>query len=269
MLDIKIESVNKNDLATLQNMKITLDDGREVLFHEISDYEVITSFEKVEKDFGQKTFYVYANVDSKIITSGEAIEQLKPLFKQLKEDGVSIKLLGEEKRKADLKNDMISAAAIALLLVSLSMLYMFNSFRDTFIIMSVIPFSFLGVLVGHHIMDLNLTMPSIVGSLGLAGVVVNDGIIMMTKLKTVYNVHDLVVQATKRLRPIFLTSVTTLMGLFTLMFFPSGEAAIFQTLAIALGFGLAWGTILNLIYVPTFFAVLHKNRFEKLAKKEQ
>jgi multidrug efflux pump subunit AcrB len=266
LLEIKIESVNKNDLDTLQNMKITLDDGREVLFKEISDYEIIKSFEKVEKDFGEKTFYVYANVDSKIITSGEVIAKLKSTLNDIKENDVSIKILGEEKRKNDLKNDMISATTIALLLVALSMLYMFNSFRDTFIIMSVIPFSFLGVLVGHIIMDLNLTMPSIVGSLGLAGVVVNDGIIMLTKLRTVHNVHDLVVQATKRLRPIFLTTMTTLLGLFTLMFFPSGEAAIFQTLAIALGFGLAWGTVLNLVYVPTFFAVLHRNRFEKLAQ---
>jgi multidrug efflux pump subunit AcrB len=50
------------------------------------------------------------------------------------------------------------------------------------------------------------------------------------------------------------------------MFFPIGETAIFQPLAISLGFGLAWGTILNLVYVPTFYAVLHKRRFEREAK---
>lgn len=269
LLEIKIESTNKDDLKTLEEMKIRLDDGREVLFKEVSDYEVIKSFERVEKDFGQKTFYVFANVDSKIITSGEVIKALKPTMDELKEQGISFKLLGEEQRKSDLKRDMTSATVIAMLLVSLSMLYLFNSFRDTFIIMSVIPFSFLGVLAGHLILGLNLTMPSIVGSLGLAGVVVNDGIIMLTKLRQVHNIHDLIVQATKRLRPIFLTTMTTLLGIFTLMFFPSGEAAIFQTLAIALGFGLAWGTVLNLIYVPTFFAVLHKKRFEKLAQNNQ
>jgi multidrug efflux pump subunit AcrB len=84
---------------------------------------------------------------------------------------------------------------------------------------------------------------------------------MMTYLQKVTNIDELFTQATKRLRPIFLTSITTLIGLSSLIFFPAGEAAIFQPLAIALGFGLAWGTVLNLIYVPTFFAVLHRKRF--------
>lgn len=262
LLEIRIESSNKNNLEILDELKIRLDDGKEVLFKEVSDYEIIKSFERVEKDFGQKTFYVFANVDSKIITSGEVIKILKPAMDELRNNGINFKLLGEEQRKSDLKRDMTSATIIALLLIALSMMYLFNSFRDTFIIMSVIPFSFLGVLAGHLILGLNLTMPSIVGSLGLAGVVVNDGIIMITKLRETHSLHDLIIQATKRLRPIFLTSITTLFGLFTLMFFPSGEAAIFQTLAVALGFGLAWGTILNLVYVPTFFAVLHKKRYQ-------
>jgi len=86
---------------------------------------------------------------------------------------------------------------------------------------------------------------------------------MMTYLKKVSCLEELFTQATKRLRPIFLTTITTLIGLSSLIFFPAGEAAIFQPLAISLGFGLAWGTVLNLIYVPTFFAVLHKKRFLK------
>lgn len=226
------------------------------------DFEIVKSFERVSKDFGEKTFYIYANVDTKLLTASEAIDKIQTTLDEVKKDGIKIKLLGEKKKNDELKRDMLSATAIALLLIALSMLYLFNSFRDTFIVMSVIPFSFLGVLIGHFVMDINLTMPSVIGALGLAGVVINDGIIMMTYLKTVKNREELYKEATKRLRPIFLTTITTLIGLSTLMFWPAGEAAIFQPLAISLGFGLAWGTILNLLYVPSFFAVLHKNRFE-------
>ena len=261
LLEIKIESTNKDSKQTLDSLKIPLGDGRSVALKDVVEYDIVKSFERVSKEFGEKMFYIYANVDTKIITASEAVDNLKDTLDMLKKDGVGIKLLGEKKKNDELKADMLSASAIALLLVALSMLYLFNSFRDTFIVMSVIPFSFLGVLMGHFIMDINLTMPSIIGALGLAGVVINDGIIMMTYLKKVNNMEELYVQATKRLRPIFLTTITTLIGLSTLIFWPAGEAAIFQPLAISLGFGLAWGTILNLLYVPAFFAVLHKRRF--------
>lgn len=140
------------------------------------------------------------------------------------------------------------------------MLYLFNSFRETFIVMSVIPFSILGVLIGHQIMGLNLSMPSLIGALGLAGVVINDGIIMMTYLKKAKTMDEIFVRATKRFRPIIITSVTTLIGMLSLILYPSGEAVIFQPIAIALGFGLAWGTVLNLIYLPVLFTLTHKLR---------
>ena len=267
LLEIKVESTNKDDITTLQNAKIALSDGRSVVLKDIADFEITKSFEKVDKDFGEKTFYIYSNVDTKIITAGEVLTQIQNTLDEVRETGIKLKLKGEKERSDQLKTDMLGASILSFLLIALSMLYLFNSFRDTFILMSVIPFSFLGVLVGHFIMDINLTMPSVIGALGLAGVVINDGIIMMTYLKKVTTIDGLFVQATKRLRPIFLTTITTLIGLSSLIFFPAGEAAIFQPLAISLGFGLAWGTILNLVYVPTFFAVLHRRRFAKEQEK--
>jgi multidrug efflux pump subunit AcrB len=124
--------------------------------------------------------------------------------------------------------------------------------------MSVIPFSFLGVIAGHFIMGVNLSMPSIIGMLGLSGVVINDGIIMVMNLKKAKNIEEIFFYASKRFRPIILTSVTTLIGLSSLIFFPTGQAAIFQPMAIALGFGLAWGTVLNLIYLPVIYTLVHR-----------
>ena len=103
-------------------------------------------------------------------------------------------------------------------------------------------------------------MPSMIGALGLAGVVINDGIIMMTYLKKAKTLDEIFDRATKRFRPIILTTVTTVVGMLTLILYPSGEAVIFQPIAIALGFGLAWGTVLNLIYVPILYTLTHKLR---------
>jgi len=185
---------------------------------------------------------------------------LLELKEAAKKDGIKIILKGEEEKKKELKSDMIAASGVAMLLIMLSLLYLFNSFRETFMMMSVIPFAFLGVLMGHFALGVNLSMPSIIGMLGLSGVVINDGIIMIMNLKKAKNMEEIFFYASKRFRPIVLTSVTTLIGLSSLVFFPTGQATIFQPMAIALAFGLAWGTVLNLLYLPVLYTILNQKR---------
>ncbi len=258
MLDIKIKSNSKDDFEAFKNLPITLKDNSVVRLNEIAEFQIIKSFEKVAKENGITNYFVYANVDPKVITATEVLSMIDGKLNEIKDTGVKVALKGEEERKQNLKTDMIAASALAILLIMLSLLYLFNSFRDTFILMSVIPFSFLGVLIGHQVLGLNLSMPSLIGGLGLAGVVINDGIIMMTFLQKAKTLEEVFTQSVKRLRPIILTTVTTIVGMLTLMFFPTGQAAIFQPIAIALGFGLAWGTVINLLYLPVLYSFLKR-----------
>ena len=260
MLEIKIKSQNKDDYESFKNTKIPLANGSYVTLYEVVELNTLRAFEQLLKDQGIKNFYVFANVNPDIITSTEVVEKLKPTLDELENSGLKIVLKGEAEKNAELKRDMLLATALALVLIMLAMLYLFNSFRETFIVMSVIPFSILGVLIGHSLLNLNLSMPSMIGTLGLAGVVINDGIIMMTYLKKAKTIDEIFVRATKRFRPIILTTVTTIVGMLSLILFPNGEAAIFQPIAIALGFGLAWGTVLNLIYLPVLYTLTHKLR---------
>ena len=260
MLDIKIKSKNKDDFEAFKNTQIPLSNGTFVALDQIVELNTIRAFEQLLKDQGEKNFYIFANVDADIITSSEVVEILKPILDQIKEDGIKLVFKGEAEKKADLLRDMILASALAIILIMLAMLYLFNSFRETFIVMSIIPFSLLGVLIGHKVMGLNLSMPSMIGALGLAGVVINDGIIMMTYLKKAKTLEEIFQRATKRFRPIIITTITTIIGMASLIFFPTGQAVIFQPIAIALGFGLAWGTILNLIYLPVLYTISHKLR---------
>jgi multidrug efflux pump subunit AcrB len=260
LLELKIRSVQKDSLNILKNFQIKLDDNQFVALKDVVHFNIIKSFEKIIKDAAEKNFYVYANVDSKKITATETLTQIDALLKEAKENGIKIILKGEEEKKKELKSDMMAASAVAMLLILLSLLYLFNSFRETFMMMSVIPFAFLGVLIGHFALGVNLSMPSIIGMLGLSGVVINDGIIMIINLKKANNMEEIFFYASKRFRPIILTSVTTLIGLSSLVFFPTGQAAIFQPMAIALAFGLAWGTILNLLYLPVLYTILNQKR---------
>jgi multidrug efflux pump subunit AcrB len=264
MLDIKIKSQNKDDYESFKNTKIPLASGSYVTLYEVVELNTLKAFEQLLKDEGIKNFYVFANVNPDIITASEVINKIKPMLDEIEKDGIKLVFKGEAEKNAELKRDMLLATGLALVLIMLSMLYLFNSFRETFIVMSVIPFSILGVLIGHQVMGLNLSMPSMIGALGLAGVVINDGIIMMTYLKKAKTIEEIFARAIKRFRPIIITTVTTIVGMLSLILFPSGEAAIFQPIAIALGFGLAWGTVLNLIYLPVLYTLTHKLR--KVAK---
>lgn len=258
MLDIKIQSKNKDDFESFKNTIIPLNDGSFVSLNQVVDLKTIKAFEQLIKDKGEKNFYIFANVNPEEITASEVLEIISPSLEKIKQNGIRLVFKGEKEKNKSLEEDMIYASSLAVILIMLAMLYLFNSFKETFIVMSVIPFSFLGVLLGHKIIGINLSMPSIIGALGLAGVVINDGIIMMTYLKKAKTLNEVFYRAAKRFRPIIITTVTTLIGMSSLIFFPSGQAVIFQPIAVALGFGLAWGTVLNLIYLPVLYTISHK-----------
>ena len=256
MLDIKVSSEYKDSTKDFSTLKIALKNGQTVMLKDICDFGITQSLEKLTKDDGEVNFYVYANIDQDINTTGEVMKQVMPLLKELKKDGLRYKLRGEYRQKKILQKDMLKAIIIAVVLIFLSILYLFNSIRETLMIMSVIPLSFFGVLLAHQVMGFNLSIPSIVGALGLAGVIVNDGILMLSIIKTARRHTDIPTLAAKRFRPIILTSVTTVIGLSSLIFFATGQAVTFQPLAISLGFGLIWGTILNLFYLPVMYNFL-------------
>ncbi len=262
LLELKIRRENKDSLQELKNFQIKIGNNQFVALKEVVNFQIIKSFEKIIKDSGEKNFYVYANVDSKQITATETLHKIEHILNDAKKDGIRIILKGEEEKKKELKSDMMLASSVALLLIMLSLLYLFNSFRETLMMMSVIPFAFLGVLMGHFALGLNLSMPSIIGMLGLSGVVINDGIIMIMNLKKANNLEEIFIYASKRFRPIILTSITTLIGLSSLVFFPTGQATIFQPMAVSLAFGLAWGTILNLLYLPVLYTIINQKRLK-------
>ena len=259
LIDVKIKSINfEDDLQSFKRLEIPLKDGMSVKLEDICEFNKIESLEKLVKDDGETNFYVFANVDGSVTTASEVLEKIAPTLEKLKKEGVKLKFKGEREQKKTLQAEMILAFILALVLIFIAILYLFNSVRETLIVMSVIPFSLLGVYGGHFIMGLNISLPSLIGALGLAGVIVNDGIIMMSTLNTAKSKEDIYILAQRRFRPIMLTSVTTIIGLSSLIFFATAQAVTFQPLAVAIGFGLFWGTILNLFYLPALYNFLKR-----------
>ena len=259
LVRVKIEDVYKEDASAIGNFQLTTPDGQKVVrLSDICDFTYQKSFVKIFKEDGEKVRSLYARVEKKIITPVEVMQQLKPLLDDLQNEGVKIIIKGEEKENAKLKKELGQALMIAIFLIFITLVWMFNSLVLPLIILTTIPLSLFGALVGTKLMGINMTMPGMMGVIGLAGVVVNDGLIMLDFIKGSKNYAQIQDKAAMRLRPILLTSVTTVLGLSSLMFFASGQALILQPMAISLGFGIAWATVLNLYYVPLMYAVIYR-----------
>ena len=261
LVRIRIEDMDKEKSSAIADFKLTTPDGRSVVrLGDICDFGYQKSFVKIFKEDGDKVRSVFARVEKSVITPTEVMEKLEPLLKEIERSGVKVIIKGEEKENAQMKKEMTQAAVIAIFLIFITLVWMFNSLILPLIILSTIPLSVFGALVGTKLMGIHMTLPGVMGIIGLAGVVVNDGLIMLDFIKQSRNYHEMVEKAGIRLRPIILTSVTTILGLSSLMFFASGQALILQPMAVSLGFGIAWATILNLWYVPLMYAVIYKVR---------
>ena len=258
VVDITTEYAEKNRLSTLNEFEVPLRDGRYVALQDVVEYIKVQDYEVIEKENSEVVKTVSANVNKKIITASEVLDQLEESIEDIKKDGIRVEVLGEKEKNQQLKNDMLTASGFAFLIMLILLLLIFPKIKYALMILSVIPFSIFGALVGHKLMGMHMTMPSVIGLLGLSGVVINDGIIMLDFLHGTRDAKTFYYKAKLRLRPIVITTVTTFVGLSTLMFFATGQAVIMQPLAISLGFGLIWGTVMNLFYLPTLYAMVNK-----------
>ncbi len=263
IVEIVLEDMDKNKFNELKYFRVNIPNTNDyVELNKIVNFISYRTFKKIHKYNGIAAKSVYASVNKKILTVNEFYKKIAPVLKKIKKRGLEIIIGGAKKTSKSFMKDLQESLVVAILLIFLILVLMFNSAILPFIIISVIPLSFLGVIIGNYIMHMNMTMLGMIGIVGLAGVVVNDGIVMIDFIKKAKNIEEIVIFASRRLRPILLTSITTFFGLITLMFFPYGQSAILQPLAIALGFGLLWGTLLNLFYLPVFYYILNKKRLQ-------
>jgi len=268
LVRIRMESGLDKSINSIQNVELQVPSTNQyVALKDICDYSYKQSYVTLKKEDGKRVRSLYASTDKKIITSSELMNKIKPYLEELKSKNIIVDIKGEEKENNKNKREMMQSALIAIFLIFITLVWLFDSIKKSLIVISTIPLVLLGVYVGHWLMNLNLTMPGLIGIVGLAGVVVNDGLIMVDFIKKAKDTEELMRRAKTRLRPILLTSLTTVLGLLTLIFFASGQAKILQPMAVSLGYGIAWATVLNLIYIPLLYAVVYRIKTPKIENK--
>jgi multidrug efflux pump subunit AcrB len=179
----------------------------------------------------------------------EVLDELEGLFP------VTASLEGDEAGQAQFLRDVQFGAVLGLILIFGALAWVFESWLWPFAVLSAIPFALTGAVAGHWIMGIELTVLSVYGLFGLAGIVINNGIVLVLfyrdLLRTGMSVQAAVVEASvQRFRAVVLTTLTTVAGLSFLMFEQSFDAQFLIPVAVGIVFGLLFGTVVMLVLVP-------------------
>jgi multidrug efflux pump subunit AcrB len=218
-------------------------------------------FRRINRDNGKAIVSVLADVEEGI----DASEIIKTISEDYL-DGISSKygveysLGGETAERMAAFADLGIGAAIAFSVMYIIIAWIFQSYFTPIAVMLIIPFGSVGAIWGHHIMGMDLTIISLMGLLGLAGILVNDSIVLITRLQERLangeNLREASTGASRdRLRAVLLTSLTTIGGLTPLLFEKSLQAQFLIPMAVTIIFGLALATLLVLFLIPAFIAV--------------
>lgn len=257
LLELKLSINNKNSFENFENLHIKIPNKNiEVALRDVVNIVYKKSLSSIKKENMLKIFTLSADLDKSVLNSRAFYKEIEPLLTKMKEDGIIIIIGGEAGKNKQVQNDILLSFVFSFFAILIVLSLFFNSLRLSLFSLSVIPLSVFGVLLGHQIVGLSLTFSSLLGFVGLIGIILNDTLIMIDFIKKATNRDELVLFAAKRLKPIVLTSITTVLGLFTLMFFASGESLLMQPLAVSIGFGLVGATLINLLYIPVAFSIL-------------
>ena len=256
------DRIRKNS-DSLVNLPITLDSGGAVYLGEVADITFARGLGTILRRNSQRLALVTAEVDLQLTTPLEVNELVEIEYGNLGQrfQGYQLLFLGEKKEANDSFNDMYDALIISLAIIFFILAALFKSILDPLVIMLAIPFAIVGVIIGHILFGYNLQFLSMIGFLALTGIVVNDSLILIDFAKKrraqgLACFEALVDAGRVRIRPILLTTVTTFLGISPLIFFASGQTAFLSPMAVSLGFGLVFATVLILVVVPCFYMVM-------------
>ncbi|NOY67703.1 MAG: efflux RND transporter permease subunit, partial [Gammaproteobacteria bacterium] len=248
--------------SALEALPVILDNGKTVFLGDVATVSTGRGLNTINRRDLQRLGTVTAEVDQSVTTPLEVNALIEKEFVDFAKDnqGYDILFLGEKKQAGDSFKDMKRAGIISLAIIFFILSTLFKSLLDPLVVMFAIPFGLIGVVAGHALFGYNLQFLSLIGLLALSGIVVNDSLILVDFAKRMradgMNRVDAMVEAGRvRVRPILLTSITTFLGISPLIFFATGQTAFLSPMAVSLGFGLLFATVLILLVLPCFYLI--------------
>lgn len=260
---VRYTKEERESLDHLDNMRIKTSTGARVPFETVAEIKYVPSYTEIKRVDRQRIVKVAADIfpdkgDSNLITA----DVMKSVLPEIRKTfpSVTLSLDGEQKEREEFTKEMMLGALKALLVIYIIMAIAFGSYWQPIIILTAVPFGFMGAVLGHMIMGQSISIFSFLGILACAGVVVNDNLVLIDRINQLKDQTDSIVDALiqagiDRFRPIILTSLTTFIGLVPIMLETSLQAQFLIPMVISLAFGVLLATTITLILVPCLYLV--------------
>jgi len=263
-IDVRLAAEDRATLTDIEDFRITTTQGDQIPLSAVALIEQERGFARIQRVDGRRTVTITGDLDTRVANAGEIIADTRDRFiPELLQrfPDVRTSIEGQSKETAKTGGSMLRGFAIGLIGVFVLLSFQFRSYAEPLVVMLVIPLALIGVIWGHLLMGISLTMPGVIGFTSLAGIVVNDSILLVEFLKLRVREGHAVVEAAKmasreRFRAVLLTSITTIAGLTPLLLEKSLQAQILIPLATSIVFGLLATTILVLLVVPAMYSIL-------------
>ncbi len=260
---VRLPEAERTSEYDLDTLLISTPSGTFVPLAEVATVERGRSYRDIQRREGRRTTTVSADVDP-IGETSVLIEALSAtILPQLARDfpGLSYGYEGRQADQADSLSSLQTGFLLALMLIYFLLAVPFRSYTQPLIVMLSIPFGIVGAVLGHIVMGYNISMISIMGIIALAGVVVNDSLVLIDYANQLrregMNPWDAILKAgIRRFRPIILTTLTTFGGLAPMIFETSRQARFIIPMAISLGFGILFATVITLVLVPSLYLLI-------------
>ena len=247
----------------IEELMLRTSSGKEIPLREAVTMKRGRAYTTIDRHNGRRTVNVTANVTPQ----SKANEVLDALMEESLPDliqkypGLSYSFEGKQADMRDSMTSLVEGLLLALLAIYGLLAVPFRSYAQPLIIMISIPFGIVGAVLGHLVMGYSLSLMSLFGIVALSGVVVNDSLVLISfanqKRSDGLNAHDAILSAgIVRFRPIILTTLTTFGGLAPMIFETSRQARFLIPMAISLGFGIVFATLITLVLVPSLYMVI-------------
>ncbi|MDM8537939.1 efflux RND transporter permease subunit, partial [Desulfobacterales bacterium HSG17] len=261
---VKIATDDAESVENLEMFHIIGPNGVKVPLKSLATIIESRGFALIKHVNGDRAVTITGDVDTRVANTAEIINHTKiNFFPELLAEfpEITISTEGENRETQKTMQGMVSAFFIGIFGVFALLSFQFRSYIEPMVIMLTIPFALIGVIWGHIMMGLELSMPSIMGFISLAGIVVNDSILLVSFIRIHLARGEEVDKAAtlasrERFRAVLLTSITTVMGLLPLLSEKSMQAQMLIPLACSIVFGILTSTVLVLFVVPSLYAIL-------------
>ena len=267
-IKVRYTSNERSQLSDFEKIRIRTKDGHEVPLYSVANVYFSPGYSTITRTDGMRRVAISAAVNKSIANSNEIFAELnQKFFPNLKArySGLYVSFQGEQENMRESFDSLKVGFPLALLGIFIIIATIFRSYLQPVIIMFTVPFGIIGAIIGHLIFGYNISLMTIFGMVALAGVVVNDAIILIERFNEnlaegMSFIESIRNAGARRFRAVFLTTVTTVGGLTPLILEKNLQARFLIPMALAIAAGVAFATVLTLVIIPNLLVILNDFR---------